>query len=100
MEPAPDQPTRTEHRAMLLRVMDRQSACVVLKSTQSVVHVELDPPLSPRSHANAKTVNALSPVPATVWLGAYDISQHRFTGCLMQAQLPEQSYQRIAYSRR
>ena len=85
---------------MLLRIMDRQSACVVLRSSQSVVHVELDPPLSPRSHANAQAVNALSPVPATVWLGPYDTFQHLFTGCLMQAQLPEQSYRRISYSRR
>jgi hypothetical protein len=104
MDPAtdstPDQPQRTEHRATLLRVLDRQTACLVLRSSQSVVNVELDPPLSPRSHANAQTVNALSPVPATVWLGPYDTSIHRFTSCLMQAQLPDQSYRRISYLRR
>lgn len=99
MDSAPPD-TRTEHRAMLLRVMDHGSACVLLKASQSVVHVELDPPLSPRSHAKSQAVNALSPVPATVWLGPYSTSQHRFTKCSMTADLPEQTYSRIAYSRR
>jgi hypothetical protein len=85
---------------MLLRVMDSGSACVLLKATQSVVHVELDPPLSPRSRAKSQAVNALSPVPATVWLGPYSTTQHRFTGCSMTAELPEPSYNRVSYSRR
>ena len=85
---------------MLLRVLDPSSACVLLRSSQSVVHVELDPPLSPRSHAKSKAVNALSPVSATVWLGPYSTSQHRFTGCSMTAELPEQNYQRVSYSQR
>ena len=85
---------------MLLRVLDCRSACVLLKSSQAVVHVELDPPLSPRSHAKSQAVNALSPVNATVWLGPYSTAQHRFTGCSLAADLPEQSYSRVAYSRR
>jgi hypothetical protein len=97
MEHAPEE--RTEHSAVLLRVMDRQSACVLLKPSQSVVHIELDPPLSPRSHANAQAVNALSPVQATVWLGAYCPTRHRFTSSRMRAMLPEQSYSRISYAR-
>ena len=97
MEPTPE---RTAHSAMLLRVVDRQCACVLLKSSQSVVHIVLDPPLSPRSHTNAQAVNSLAPVPATVWLGAYSTAAHRFTQCVMEAQLPEQSYTRISYSQR
>lgn len=94
------QPQRTEHSAVLLRVLGRQGACVMLKPSQSIVHVELDEPLSPRSHANAQLVNALAPVPATVWLGPYSTAQHRFTGCSMKAQFPEQSYSRVAYAQR
>jgi hypothetical protein len=85
---------------MLLRVLDRQRACVLLRSSQSVVHIHLDPPLSPRTHTKAQAVNALSPVPATVWLGAYSTTEHRFTNCALQAQLPEQNYSRVSYSRR
>ncbi len=85
---------------MLLRVMGHGSACVLLKASQSIVHVELDPPLSPRSHAKSQAINPLSPVPATVWLGAYSTAQHRFTGCSMTAELPEPSYSRISYLRR
>jgi hypothetical protein len=99
MDSAPPQPPQ-EHSAMLLRVMDCRSACVLLRASQSVVHIELDPPLSPRSHAKSHTVNALSPVPATVWLGAYNTTQHRFTGCSLVADLPEQTYSRVAYSRK
>ena len=93
-------PQRTEHSAVLLRVLNRQSACVMLKPSQAVVHVELEAPLSPRSHANAQLVNALSPVPATVWLGPYSTTQHRFTNCSLQAKFPEQSYSRLPYSKR
>jgi hypothetical protein len=89
-----------EHHAMLLRVMDRSNACVLLRSSQSVVHIELDPPLSPRSHVNSKGVNALSPVQATVRLGPYSTTQHRFTACFLEAQLPEPNYSRVAYARR
>ena len=97
MDPALTQPV---HRAMLLRVMDRSNACVLLRNSQSVVHIELSPPLSPRSHVNAKGINALSPVPATVRLGPYSTAQHRFTACSMEAQLPEPNYSRVAYTRR
>ena len=100
METEPPAPLRTEHSAVLLRVISRQSACVMLKPSQSVVHVELDAPLSPRSHANAQLVNALSPVPATVWLGPYSTALHRFTECSLKAKFPEQSYNRLSYSQR
>jgi hypothetical protein len=85
---------------MLLRVMNKSSACVLLRASQSVVHVELDPPLSPRSHVNAQGVNALSAVPATVWLGPYSTTKHRFTACRLSAEFPEMSYSRVAYSKR
>lgn len=85
---------------MLLRVMDCRNACVLLHPSQSVVHIELDPPLSPRSHVNSKGVNALSPVQATVWLGPYSTAQHRFTSCSLEARLPEPNYNRLAYTRR
>ena len=91
---------RPAHSVMLLRVTGRSSATVALRSTQSVIEIELDPPLSPRSHLNAQGINALSPVQATVWLGPYSTGQRRFTRCCLDARLPETKYDRVAYSQR
>ena len=97
MEP-PD--SRVERECMLVRVINRESVCVILRETQAVVLAELRRPLSPRSHVNAQLVHAFNQVPAIVRLGPYDVQQHRFTGCSMEAQLPEASYNRLAYAAR
>lgn len=97
MEP---QDSRVEHQCMLVRYINKSSACVILRDTQAVILVELGRPLSPRSHVNAQLVHSFNQVPAVVCLGPYDVQQHRFNGCSLEAQLPEASYSRIAYAAR
>ncbi len=91
---------REPRRCMLVRVVNSTNVCLVMHDTHAVVMAELATPLSPRSRANAQLVNALKPVPASVRLGGYDIRQHRFTGCAIEAQLPEANYSRLAYAAR
>ena len=54
--------------------------------------------MSPRSHANAQLVHALKLVPATVHLGPYDVLQHCFTDCAVEARskMSSQSAQTVS----
>ena len=83
----------------ILRALGKTSICVQLP-TGAVVQAELRTPLSPRSHVNAQKVNALSCVPGMISLGPYDLDQHRFTHCVLEAAWPEAVYARLNYSHR
>ena len=97
MEPADLRPERS---CLLMRVVNTTNVCLLLRDTQAVILAELSRPMSPRSHANAQLVHAFKPVPATVRLGPYDVLQHRFTDCAVEAQLPQANYNRLAYAAR
>lgn len=85
--------------AVVLRALSKNSVSVLL-GTGAVVQAELATPLSPRTYLNAQSVNALATLPARVSLGPYDLDQHRFTQCTLEAQFPEASYQRVNYLER
>ena len=86
--------------AHLMRVLNPSNICVHLIDSGSIVHAELCAPLSPRSHLNGQSVNAFSPAPARIHLGPYDTSQHKFTGCVLEAQIPDTRYTRVKYGKK
>jgi hypothetical protein len=81
----------------LLRVINPSNVCVLLSGSAAIVHAELKAPLSPRSHLNSQAVHAFAPCPMSIALGPYDMSQHRFTECALEPQLPETKYTRVKY---
>ena len=86
--------------ALLLRVLSRSSVCVMLSDTGAIVQAELQTPLTPRSHTNAQIITPTDGVQAQIQLGPYDLDQHRFTGCILDAELPEAKYDRVDYAQR
>ena len=87
-------------RAQLLRVIDKQKVCVILRGSGAIIQAELATPLSPRSHVSGQMVNVLAAVPAMVSLGPYDTKRHMFTECHMDAELPEPKTSRVDYANR
>jgi len=94
------QDSRQQRECMLVRAINRSNVCLILRDTQAVIVAELTRPMSPRSHVNAQLVHAMNQVPAKVCLGAYSVSDRRFTDCSIEAQLPEANYSRLAYAAR
>jgi hypothetical protein len=75
--------------AFLLRAPDKHSAIVLMRDTLAVVHAELESPLTAQQFGSAQAVHALSPLPAEVELGPYDMDRTRFTQCRISVDLPE-----------
>ncbi len=92
--------TRPERDCRIIRFITKSTFSMIINETQAVVMVEMAHPLSPRSHVNASLINVMNQAPAKVRLGPYDIQQHRFTDCFVEAQFPEAKYSRVAYAAR
>ena len=86
-------------RATVIRALSKASVCLEL-NTGAVVQAQLTTPLSPRTHVKAQKVNAFACIPAMVSLGPYDLGQHCFTQCVVDAHWPDAAYSRLDYVQR
>ena len=86
-------------QASIMRMLSPSTLCLLLNE-KVVIQAELETPLSPRSQGNMQTTSILKPVPARIQLGKYDLQRHKFTGCRLEAEIPEVKYERLAYASR
>lgn len=90
--------THEEEEALLLRVFNRNSVCLMLKNGPgAVIQAELNAPISPRSFVAAQSINAMNSVPAKVVLGPFDTDTCRFLNCYLDAYIPQPAWNRVNY---
>ena len=92
---------RPEEPAQLLRVLSRQSVCVLLRNGPgAVVQADLRAPLSPRSYCASQAVNALNSLPAKVCLGVFEADTCKFLDCTLDVDFPDPAWTRVNYADR